>query len=138
METEPLALLKAPQIISADVQHFLHGSLFLTRAFIERFAGDDVTDSTETVDFSYRGVDYRVDLSARNAKALDKLLTQIVEAACYKVPRPATPRRSADTRNSAPPAKAVRAWAKNQGIKVSDRGRISTDVTQRYQDAHGR
>ncbi len=137
MKTEPLALLKAPQIISADVQHLLQGGLFLTRAFIERFADEDVADSTETVDFSYRGVDYRVDLSARNARALDRLLTQIIEAACHRVPRPATPARSTDTRNGAPAAKAVRAWAKDQGIEVSDRGRISTDVIQRYQDAHG-
>jgi hypothetical protein len=31
---------------------------------------------------------------------------------------------------------AVRAWAKTQGLPVSDRGRIAKDVRQQYNDAN--
>jgi ATP-dependent DNA helicase PIF1 len=34
-------------------------------------------------------------------------------------------------------ARAVRAWAKAQGIEVGARGRIKPDVIARYNDAHG-
>lgn len=137
MNTYPLAWLKASQIISGDVQHLVQGGIFLTRVFVERLVDDDLADSTETVDFSYRGVNYQIDLSTRNARALDKLLAQIIEAACHRVPLPPTRRRGTETHNGAPVAKAVRAWAKNKGIEISDRGRVAADVMQRYQDAHG-
>lgn len=137
MNTYPLAWLKASQIIGADVQHLVQGGVFLTRVLVERLVDDDVADATETVDFSYRGVEYQIDLSARNARALDKLLAQILEGARRREEPPDTRRRGTETRNGAPVAKAVRAWAKNAGIQVSDRGRVAADVIQRYQDAHG-
>ncbi len=116
MNTYPLAWLKASQIIGEDVQHLVQGGVFLTRVFVERLV-DDVADTTETVDFSYRGVDHQIDLSARNARALDKLLDQIIKAACHRVPRPATRRRGTETPNGAPVAKAVRTWAKTRASR---------------------
>ncbi|MDQ2850155.1 MAG: Lsr2 family protein [Actinomycetota bacterium] len=137
MNIFPLAWLKAPQIIGGDVQHLVQGGVLLTRVFVERLVDDDVAGATETVDFSYRGVDYQIDLSARNARAVDKLLTQIVEGARRTEKSPAARRRGTQTRNRAPVAKAVRAWAKHEGIEVADRGRVAADVIQRFQDAHG-
>jgi hypothetical protein len=32
--------------------------------------------------------------------------------------------------------KAMRDWAKQQGLKVSDRGRVSADVRDAYDKAH--
>lgn len=34
-------------------------------------------------------------------------------------------------------SRAIRAWAKAQGIEVGARGRIKPDVIARYNDAHG-
>lgn len=34
-------------------------------------------------------------------------------------------------------ARAIRAWAKSQGIEVGARGRIKPDVIARYNEAHG-
>jgi hypothetical protein len=31
---------------------------------------------------------------------------------------------------------AIRAWARDQGIAVSERGRISSDIIAKYQAAH--
>ncbi len=138
MSAYPLTWLKASQIIGADVQHLVQGGVFLTRVLVERLVDDDLDDATETLDFSYRGADYQIDLSARNARALDKLLAPVLDAASHRrKSRPLTRRPVTETPSGAPVAKAVRAWAKNEGIELSDRGRVAADVMKRYQDAHG-
>jgi hypothetical protein len=35
-----------------------------------------------------------------------------------------------------PPAAEIRAWARDAGIAVSDRGRLRPDVFQAWKDAH--
>jgi hypothetical protein len=130
------ALLYTSRSIAGDVQQLVWSGAFLTRVLVERLV-DDVDGLTETLDFSYRGVDYQIDLSARNARTLDKLLAPLLEGSRRSDMRSATqPRPVANAPSHAPQAKAVRAWAKDQGIKVSDRGRVATDVMNRYRDAH--
>ena len=122
--------------IGGDVQQLLKSGAFLTRVLVERLV-DDLDNVTETLDFSYRGVDYQIDLSARNARALDKLLAPYLEVSRRSGKRSATRRRPVVKAVShAPDAKVVRAWAKNQGIEVSDRGRVAANVMNRYRDAH--
>lgn len=130
------ALLDTSRSIAGDVQQLLRSGAFLTRVLVERLV-DDVDDVTETLDFSYRGVDYQIDLSARNARTLDKLLAPFLEVSRRSEKRSATRSRPvAKAPSPAPDAKAVRAWAKNQGIEVSDRGRVAADVMNRYREAH--
>jgi nucleoid-associated protein Lsr2 len=129
------AWLDTSRNIGADVQQLVKSGFFLTRVVVERLV-DDLDDATETLDFSYRGVDYQIDLSARNARALDKLLAPYLEVSRRSVKRSAIQRPVAKAPSAAPVAKAVRAWAKNQGIEVSDRGRVPTDVMNRYHDPH--
>lgn len=134
MNSQP-AWLKAPQTIGEEVQHLLQGGVFLVRVLVERLVDDD-RDAAETLDFAYRGVDYQIDLSAPNARALDKLLAPILNVSRRREERPMTGRSVAETPRSAPAAKAVRVWARNEGIEVSDRGRVRVDVVKRYQEAH--
>lgn len=115
----------------------MQGGVFLTRVLVERLVDDDLDDATETLDFSYRGADYQFDLSARNARALDKLLAPVLEVSRRREERPVTRRPVNETPSGAPVVKAVRSWAKNKGIEVSDRGRVAADVMKQYQDAHG-
>jgi hypothetical protein len=129
------AWLKAPQIIGGEAQQLVQGGVFLIRVFVERLIDDD-RDAAETVDFSYRGVDYQIDLSSANARALDKLLAPILDVSRRREEQPVTRRPIAKRSGGAPAAKAVRAWARNEGIEVSDRGRVPADVVKRYQDAH--
>jgi hypothetical protein len=85
------------------------------------------------VKLSYRGVDYEIDLSARNAAALDEALAPYLEAARrVKASRRTTTKAGA----AAPNPKDVRSWARSEGIAISDRGRVPGDVTRRYQEAH--
>jgi hypothetical protein len=136
MNAYSLAWSNASHIIGGDVQQLVKGGVFLTRVLYERLV-DDLDDAAETLDFSYRGVDHQIDLSAKNARALDKLLAPYLEVSRRRAERPATSRPVTKAPSGAPVAKAVRAWAKNQGIQVSDRGRVAADVMRRYQDAHG-
>jgi hypothetical protein len=45
-------------------------------------------------------------------------------------------RSGASTKIDPAQLKAIRAWAKDNGQKVSDRGRISAEVVAAYQAAH--
>jgi hypothetical protein len=89
-----------------------------------------------SVSFGYQGVTYEIDLSKRNLSAMDKAFAPYVNAARKA---PAT-RRSTPRATSAQSAKenlsAIRAWAKANGYKVSDRGRIAADVQEAYRAAN--
>lgn len=122
--------------IAGDAQQLVRTGAFLTRVLVERLV-DDLEDVTETVDFSYRGVDYEIDLSARDARALDKLLAPYLAMSRRSAKRSATRQRPVvKAPSQALDAKSVRAWAKSQGLQVSDRGRVATDVMNRYREAH--
>ncbi|HET7477266.1 MAG TPA: Lsr2 family protein [Dermatophilaceae bacterium] len=101
---------------------------------------DDVDggDAAETVTFALDGVSYEIDLSKPNADRLRQELSSWVGHA-----RRAGGRKTASTsrRGSTGPAKrndlsVVREWARNHGHKVSDRGRISSEVQAAYDAAH--
>jgi hypothetical protein len=83
----------------------------------------------ETVTFSFDGTSYEIDLSSKNAKAFrDALATYVGHA--RKVSR--TGRRAGRGSSSADTA-AIREWARQHGHKVSDRGRISSEVMAAYE-----
>ena len=91
----------------------------------------------ETVWFRFGGTDYEIDLSAKNARAFRKKLTPFVEHARRAGRGPA--RRAARTSAGRQRSGEVRAWAKDHGLAVSERGRIPASVIEQYQAAgHGR
>jgi hypothetical protein len=87
----------------------------------------------ETVRFGLDGTDYEIDLNKKNAAALRKKLTPFVEHA-RKAGRG---QRRQEGRNSASRERGsdIRAWAKDQGIAVSGRGRIPASVVEQYEAA---
>ncbi|VXC15605.1 histone-like nucleoid-structuring protein Lsr2 [Nocardioides sp. AX2bis] len=137
MLASPHTWLKASQVIGQDVHRLVQGGVFLTQVLVERLVADDADGATQTFDFSYRGAAYQIDLSARDARALNKLLSPVLAAARPRG-KPPLPRSTVTkTPGVVPTAKTVRAWAKTEGIEVSDRGRIAAEVRKRYQAAHG-
>ncbi|MUL41623.1 Lsr2 family protein [Streptomonospora sp. PA3] len=91
----------------------------------------------ETVSFSLDGRSYEIDLNSGNAESLRKALAPFVESArkaprrkSAAVSRPKT--RSGDRERTA----AIRAWAKQQGKPVNDRGRIPASIIAEYDAAH--
>ncbi|MEO5874113.1 MAG: Lsr2 family protein [Streptosporangiaceae bacterium] len=108
---------------------------------IEVLLVDDLDGGTadETVTFSLDGAHYEIDLSSANAKKLRSALQPFVDkgarqsgtakrgrAAGRPVRGTSSRERSAD----------IRAWAKGQGIKVNERGRIPASVVEQYEAAH--
>jgi hypothetical protein len=83
----------------------------------------------ETVRFGLDGSEYEIDLNRKNATRLRKQIAPFVDharAARRAVRRPvrtvASRRRSHD----------IRAWALEQGIELSERGRIPATVVDEY------
>lgn len=87
----------------------------------------------ETVRFGLGSVDYEIDLSKRNAEAFRDQLTPFIEHARKAVrAKSGRPQRTASSRHR---SEAIRAWAKSQGLAVSDRGRIPTGIVAQYDAA---
>ena len=93
----------------------------------------DSGPANKTVRFGLDGADYEIDLSTRNSAAFRAQLAPFTERArkASRGPR-SRPGRSASSRER---SGDIRAWARNQGIAVSDRGRIPASVIEQYQAA---
>jgi hypothetical protein len=87
----------------------------------------------ETVRFAVGGTQYEIDLNKKNARAFRKQLAPFIEHA-RRVGR-GQRRRPAGTAASREHGGGIRAWAKEQGIAMSGRGRIPASVVERYQAA---
>ncbi len=102
---------------------------------------DDLDGGTaeRTVSFGWDGQTYEIDLSKRNAAALEKAMKPYVEAgrSARPVARPAARRRGNRGAGSGRRSDlaAIREWARANGHEVSDRGRIAAPITEAYEAA---
>ena len=94
----------------------------------------DGTEASETVTFGLDGSSYEIDLNDANASALREALSGYVGHARKVSGGSRRARKSSG--GSSSNTKDVREWAKEQGMEVSERGRISADVQQAYDAAH--
>lgn len=86
----------------------------------------------ETLRFGISGSEYEIHLSTRNAARFRQQLAPFIEHA-RKARR--GPRRPVRTQASRQRSRDIRAWAKQQGIPVSERGRIPAGVAAQYEAA---
>ena len=96
---------------------------------------DGGTPADTTVSFGLDGKSYEIDLSDNNAAEFRGALSKYVSAG--RKSGSTSKGRAAvrhTTTDSIDPA-AVRAWAKSQGIDVSPRGRIKSDVVEQFRAA---
>lgn len=96
---------------------------------------DDIDGSPAdgTVRFGLDGAAYEIDLSKKHADELARVIRPYIDVA-RKVP---AARRSAQGARPVRRSQSdVRAWARAQGLKVSDRGRIPADLLARYESEH--
>lgn len=86
----------------------------------------------ETVRFGLGLAEYEIDLNAANASRFRAQLAPFADHA-RKLGRgqPGRPARPSARRNSA----EVRAWAREHGMEISERGRIPASVTEQYEAA---
>ena len=106
------------------------------REVIEHLTDDlDGSAATETIRFAIDGRAYVIDLNKKNAAALRRALDPYRAAARRDV-APRGRRPAGATRPAAVDAKAIRAWAKANRVKVPARGRIPGAVVEKYDAAH--
>lgn len=100
-------------------------------AFIDDIDG---SEAAVTVHFAFDGVSYEIDLNESHTQGLRDALGPWIAKA----------RRAGGTggnrrapRNPRRDLAAIRAWARDNGYTVSDRGRVAGDVVAAYDAAHG-
>ena len=106
------------------------------RVVTERLDDMDGSTAEETVTFGYRRQQYEIDLNAQHAAELDEALAPYLEYARKGIsPRPVLRhgRRVQRERRTHRDTRAIRAWAREQGIAISDRGRIPAEIMERYE-----
>ncbi|HVF14600.1 MAG TPA: Lsr2 family protein [Acidimicrobiales bacterium] len=125
----------------------------IVRAICDRCIaeGNEGVESTEEVSFSYDGFSYTLDLCGRHAGDFHNTIQALVAASTDRSPVAAARRArtasaadgGAGARPSPQPARrdkeqlgAIRDWARANGHKVSDRGRIPGEVEAAFQAAH--
>jgi hypothetical protein len=100
---------------------------------------DDIDggEAEGTIRFGLDGSDYEIDLSTKHSSELRSALDKYVSHA-RKLG--GTARRSTTRggrKSSAIDSVAVRAWARENGYDIKDRGRVPADLVVRYRQATG-
>jgi hypothetical protein len=98
---------------------------------------DDLDGSQDAmpVTFGIDGTSFVIDLGPGNRAKLEGALAPVIAAARRRGPgraRRHSGRSGSRTANGA----AVRAWAREAGLPISERGRISANVIRQYEAAH--
>ena len=93
----------------------------------------DGGEAEETVSFALDGTSYEIDLSKKNAKVLRDALATYVASARRAGGRRGRSRGGRGAGRTSDTA-AIREWARSQGMKISDRGRIPADIIEKYEN----
>jgi len=100
--------------------------------------GEELPLGTRSTRFALDGVEYEIDLSADNARALAEALSPYISAGrrvggARAASAPRTRAKSTD----ADRLQAIRSWAQGNGYTVGDRGRIKAEIVDAYDQANG-
>lgn len=109
---------------------------------VSDLSGDEMEEGAgETIDFTYRGVAYTIDLTEKEAKGFDKSIAMYLEHAT-KVSGGRGGRRSQSSNGASSSGRSkeelanIRSWATENGFEVSARGRIKQEIVDAYHAAN--
>jgi hypothetical protein len=91
-------------------------------------------EGNETVSFAFDGASYEIDVCSAHAKELHDTFAPYAEHS--RRVSSGGRRRKARTGPGREHSSDIRAWARQRGHKVSDRGRIPASVIRDYEAAH--
>lgn len=92
---------------------------------IDDLTGKPIEGPVTPTVFTYMDREFELDLGPDSRAKLEQALEPFIAAAAPK-----------KTRHLVPP-ETIRAWAKTQGIAVSNKGRLADAVSKAYNQAHG-
>lgn len=96
---------------------------------VSDLSGDEIPDGKgKTIEFSFEGTNYSIDLTDKEAAGFEKSIAMYIAHATKVGGR----RRPSSRGSGDYSAKAVRAWARDNGIDVPARGRIPAEVVEQY------
>jgi hypothetical protein len=99
----------------------------------------DGSDADTTVAYTWQGQSYEIDLNHKNVEEFQEALAPYLSASrkAGRASSGASGRRSAATTKAsdALDPKKIRAWAAENGVAVSPRGRINAKVLEQYRAA---
>ncbi|WLW53164.1 histone-like nucleoid-structuring protein Lsr2 [Streptomyces sp. YU58] len=101
---------------------------------------DDIDggEADETVTFALDGKTYEIDLTTANADKLRGLLDPYVKGGRRTGGRASGGRGKARAASgSSQDTAQIRAWAKENGYEVNDRGRVPATIREAYEKANG-
>ena len=100
---------------------------------VDDLTGKELAENVEAEKrvLTWKGKNYELDLAPESAKKVDDALEKILANVT-----PTGGKAAKSAKRSSGDAAKIRAWAKEQGIEVNDRGRIHSDVVARYQESH--
>lgn len=97
----------------------------------------DGGEAAETVTFSLDGTSYEIDLNEEHARQLRDSVAGYIEVARRASGRPRARGAGAEHRRARKERLAqIRAWAREHGYEVSDRGRVSAEIRRAYAEAN--
>ncbi|GAB2796532.1 histone-like nucleoid-structuring protein Lsr2 [Amycolatopsis magusensis] len=109
------------------------------KVLVEMIDDIDGGTATQTVPFGLDGVQYEIDLSDDNAANLRDELSRFVAAGRRTGGRKVRLATGESTSSSSGAdrerARQVRDWARDNGYQVSERGRISAEITEAFEAA---
>jgi hypothetical protein len=97
----------------------------------------DGSEAEGTVRFALDGTDYEIDLNGTHRQALRELLEPYIAHARKISGARRSGRGGRRGGGGGIDTAAVRAWAREQGIEIKERGRVPASVVERYRQATG-
>lgn len=89
----------------------------------------DGSTATKTIRFGYQGLEYEIDLNDENAAEMTHWLENYIAHGRRVGGWKRTPKNGYASKAD---PRLVREWAASQGIQISSRGRIPSDIQERY------
>jgi len=103
----------------------------------------DGSEATQTVTFAFQGTSYEIDLNDEHASSIEESFAEWISNARKTAggrSSSSSSSRSNSSRASSTAKRgdldAVRAWARDNGHTVSDRGRVSKNILDAFDASH--
>ncbi|NGO71875.1 Lsr2 dimerization domain-containing protein [Streptomyces boncukensis] len=97
----------------------------------------DGGEADETVTFALDGKTYEIDLTTDNANRLRSALEPYLKGGRRTGGRSSRKGGRAAPAGGSQDTAKIRAWAKEQGYEVNDRGRVPAGIREAYEKANG-